>query len=102
MDTWLLLLISGGVPAIITVAGPHLSARLKARQVSRKTDAEIGAAIRDELREEIERRDEEIAVLRRRIGALETWALRLEGKLREMAPDVVADLRRDYLEEAAG
>ena len=112
MDTWLILLISGAVPAAITVAGPHLSKRLKARQAARKTDAEIGAELRDELRDELDRLKTDNIKLRDRVAVLEgrvaqqaSWIVRLEAALRTGAPDAFVALeqfRRDYLDEAAG
>lgn len=109
METWLLLLISAAVPALITVVGPHLSARIKSRVEARKTDLEIAANVRDAIYVELERVQGELEEARGRITVLEAnvsnqaeWILRLEASLRGRAPDEFAALKRLYIEEAAG
>lgn len=107
--TWLLLLISAAVPALITVLGPHLSARLKARQLTRKTDIDIAADVRDAIYAELERVQGElraarvrISTLERRVSGQDTWILRLERIVRERVPDEwtgLDGLRPDIIDE---
>ena len=107
--TWLLLLISAAVPTLITVVGPHLSARIKVRQETRRTDLEIATSVRDAIYVELERVQGELDEARQRITKLEgtvktqaEWILRLECALRMRAPDAFTQLKQDYIEDAGG
>jgi predicted nuclease with TOPRIM domain len=64
MQTWQVVIVTVLVPALITTGLPYLSSRLKASVEARATDANIGAALRDELRKENE-------ALRVRVDGLE-------------------------------
>lgn len=60
METWQVLVVSVVVPAAITAGFPLFSNWLKSRNDARVTDAEVGAAIRDELRGELDRLKERL------------------------------------------
>lgn len=112
MPTWVaVLLISGAVPVIITGGVRLLSVHWK----SRVSDAEVGQALRDELRGELDRLKTELADMRtreqdceerserqqREIGQLRADLTELQHRVRQgsSGPEQV---RRDYLEEASG
>lgn len=101
MESWQIVLISVVVPALITAGVPYLSARMKARQAARVSDAEIGSALRDELRRDRDELRGELDTAKQRIADLEAAeeecrrdrdelkarVTRLEGRLREGRDD---------------
>jgi len=99
-ETWVILLISGGLPAAITVLGPVISKRIQARvearklvTAERKTDAEVGHDLRDELRQMIDR-------LQKRVDDLEEAERECqEDRLRLRADLGTANGRIAVLEE---
>lgn len=95
--SWQVVLVSVGVPTLLTVAFRYLSARMKVRLDERRSDAEVGAALRDELRDTLDKANRRIADLEeaeaecrrdrddlhRKLGEANARITRLEERLRD-------------------
>lgn len=96
MSDWQSILITVVVPVLITAGLPYLSERLKAKREERassredrRSDAEVGQALRDqlwslngELTERVGVLEDENAQLRTQVGTMELRIVRLEDALR--------------------
>lgn len=106
MEPWEIGLVSVIAPLALTQGARVLSARFRASQATRATDAEVGARFRDQLMARIDQLDKAVAEcesdrdeLRALLGIANARITVLEDRVRA---GTSGQVKQDYLDEAAG